>query len=348
MSVVTLQLGQCGNQIGSELFNLLQYDATQLNSRYISKGMDKKANNNYEDESIERFFTRSKDNLLNARAVSIDMESKVISQTLAEAHKAGKWSYPQGQQFSQKRGSGNNWAHGFCEHGPKSIDIILDMVQKEVEKCDRLDGFLALMSLAGGTGSGVGAYVTNALRDFFPNSFILNHVIWPFGMGEVIVQNYNALLTLSQLYKSSDGIIIVENDKLQTICSRLMNMKHISFGDINKLVSHKLGSILQPVKLFNAGQSEQSLKKAMSVPSLLGDIIEHLCPHPEYKLLSLSNIPQMSKKSLEYSCFNWPGLLKHLRQMLIADACMEEGNNQCIASELLVIRHFINQLVIGE
>lgn len=327
MSVVTLQLGQCGNQIGSELFSLLEQDATQLNhSRYLSKGLDKKCCNEYEEESIGRFFTRNEDASLNARAVSIDMESKVISQTMAEAHKTGKWSYPKGQQFSQKRGSGNNWAHGFCEHGPKSIDIILEMVQKEVEKCDRLDGFLALMSLAGGTGSGVGAYVTNSLRDFYPHSFILNHVVWPFGMGEVIVQNYNALLTLSQLYKSSDAIVIVENDKLQTICSRLMNMKHISFGDINKLISHKLGSVLQPVKLFNAEQSEQSLKRSTFVPSLLGEIIEHLCPHPEYKLLSLRNIPQMAEKSLEYSCYSWPGLLKHLRQMLIADASMEEGN----------------------
>jgi len=47
--------------------------------------------------------------------------------------------------------------------------------------------------------------------------------------------------------------------------------------------------------------------------------------HPEYKLLSLSNIPQMSSTSLAYSVFNWPGLLKHLRQMLIASARMEEG-----------------------
>lgn len=325
MSIVTLQLGQCGNQIGRELFNLLVEDASNINPRYISKAMYRKTCTEYQEESIERFFTRTEDDRLNARAVSIDMESKVITQTMAEAHKSGKWSYPPGQQFSQKRGSGNNWAHGFCEHGPKSMDTILEMVQKEVEKCDRFDGFLTLLSLAGGTGSGVGAYVTNSLRDFFPHSFILNHVIWPFGMGEVIVQNYNAILTLSQLYKSSDGIIIVENDKLQTICSKLMNMKHISFRDINKLVSHKLGSILQPVKIFSASQSDTYFKKTVSVPSLLGEIVEQLCPHPEYKLLSLRSIPQMAEKSLEYSCFSWPGLLKHLRQMLIADANMEEG-----------------------
>lgn len=57
----------------------------------------------------------------------------------------------------------------------------------------------------------------------------------------------------------------------------------------------------------------------------LGELMSSLVNHPEYKLLSLQNIPQMSSTSLAYSVFNWPSLLKHLRQMLIANARMEEG-----------------------
>lgn len=325
MSVVSMQLGQCGNQIGGELFNLLIEDATKLNPQFISKTVDRKVNQEYEEEVVERFFTRDKSGTINARAVMIDMESKAISQTLLEAKKSGKWTYPTGQQFCQKRGSGNNWAHGFLEHGPKSTDAVLEMVHREVEKCDRFGGFLILLSMAGGTGSGVGAHVTACLRDEFPHSFILNQVVWPYGTGEVIVQNYNAILTLSHLYKCSDGIIILENDKLQRICSRLMNLKYISFKDINRVISHKLASVLQPVKLFSPGQDTASYKNAISVRNLLGDLIEQVCPHPEYKLMTLKSIPQMAENSLAYSTFTWPGLLKHLRQMLIADASMEEG-----------------------
>lgn len=66
---------------------------------------------------------------------------------------------------------------------------------------------------------------------------------------------------------------------------------------------------------------------AKSVVSLcgLGEFMSSLVNHPEYKLLSLRNIPQMSSTSLAYSVFSWPSLLKHLRQMLIANARMEEG-----------------------
>lgn len=47
--------------------------------------------------------------------------------------------------------------------------------------------------------------------------------------------------------------------------------------------------------------------------------------HAEYKLLSVSTVPQMPSSSVAYSTFSWPGLLKHLRQMLISNSKMEEG-----------------------
>ena len=205
--------------------------------------------------ALERFFHRDESTLgtqsssgsWQARAVMIDMEPKVIAQSLVDAKKSGKWRYPSKQQFCQKRGSGNNWAHGYCVHGPGARDAVLNMVRREVEKCDHFGGFLTLMSLAGGTGSGVGTYVTQCLRDEYPHSFIVNQVVWPYTMGEVIVQNYNAMLTLSHLYQTTDAILTLDNDSLHEICARLMGIKSVSFRDINKVISHKMASVLLPV-----------------------------------------------------------------------------------------------------
>lgn len=58
-------------------------------------------------------------------------------------------------------------------------------MRREVERCHRLSGLMAVMSVAGGTGSGVGTYLTQRLRDAYPTSFILNHLTWPYGSGEV-------------------------------------------------------------------------------------------------------------------------------------------------------------------
>ena len=250
MSLVTVQLGQCGNQVGYQLFSSVMAD--------LHQDMPKSAaNTDYCNEGIERFFS-SKDSTdcefrrstnssqYHARAVMVDMEPKVIAHTLVEARRSGKWSYCPGQQFSLRRGSGNNWAHGYCSYGPKVQGEIMELVRKEVEKCDLFGGFLGLMSLAGGTGSGVGAYVTQCLRDAYPNSFIVDQVVWPYNTGEVIVQNYNAVLTLSHLYQTSDAVLVMDNDSLQRICTRLQNIQKVSFRDINEVIVHKLCSVLQP------------------------------------------------------------------------------------------------------
>lgn len=83
----------------------------------------------------------------------------------------------------------------YCVHGPRHRDVVEELVRREVERCDRLAGLMAMMSVAGGTGSGVGTYVTQCLRDTYPKSFILNHLTWPYGTGEVpFYYDYNVLL----------------------------------------------------------------------------------------------------------------------------------------------------------
>ena len=39
-------------------------------------------------------------------------------------------------------GAGNNWAKGHCTEGTQLIDYVLDVVRKEAEGCDCLQGFL--------------------------------------------------------------------------------------------------------------------------------------------------------------------------------------------------------------
>ncbi|XP_071304175.1 tubulin delta chain isoform X2 [Agelaius tricolor] len=292
MSIVTVQLGQCGNQIGHEVFSALCSDIRGTHGLCSTN-----ENQSYQDSCKERFFCQEESAVPVARAVLVDMEPKVISQALATAASSGHWRY--------------------CVHGPRHKEAIMDLVQREAERCDRLGGFLTVMSMAGGTGSGLGAFVTQCLRDAFPSSFILNHIIWPYGTGEVIVQNYNSVLTLSHLYHSSDALLVHENDVIHKICAQLMNIKQISFRDVNQVIAHQLGSVFQPAHPAGGGSGYSR--------NPLGDLMETLVPHPEFRMLGLRNIPQMPESSLPYSTFSWPGLLKHLRQMLIANAQMEEG-----------------------
>ncbi len=72
-----------------------------------------------------------------------------------------------------------------------------------------------MQSLAGGTGSGLGAHVVESLRDDFCHKApMINLAVWPYSTGEVVLQNYNVLLTLNSLLSHSDGILPVYNDDL--------------------------------------------------------------------------------------------------------------------------------------
>lgn len=61
-------------------------------------------------------------------------------------------------------GAGNNWAHGHHFYGPQYRDHVLQLVRKEAEQCDSLQGFLLTHSLGGGTGSGFGTYLIALLE----------------------------------------------------------------------------------------------------------------------------------------------------------------------------------------
>jgi len=315
MSVVTLQLGQCGNQVGERLFQTLSNESLQG-----------APSGRYRNDIQTRFFRRAKSRKgqatggLVARAVLVDMEPKVIHNVLAKAASSQSWAYDAKRTFTQQCGSANNWSYGYNLHGPKHGDAILDVVRSEVERCDRLSGFLLLQSLAGGTGSGVGTYVTELLADEFGPGFMVNQVVWPYESGEVIVQDFNSVLTLAKLTKESDGVVIFENDQLHTICSHLLNIKRVSFDDLNSLLARDLARVLLPsTEVEDPGTAMDSRvpTKSQQKPDSsqlhskltesrtrwipLEQIVTHLFSNPKYKLSSVRAIPQVASSSKAFS-----------------------------------------------
>merc|ERR1712159_491190 len=66
-------------------------------------------------------------------------------------------------------GAGNNWAKGHYTEGAELIDSVLDVVRKEAEGCDCLQGFQLVHSLGGGTGAGMGTLLISKVREEYPD-----------------------------------------------------------------------------------------------------------------------------------------------------------------------------------
>mmetsp|Transcript_7030 Transcript_7030/g.11818 ORF Transcript_7030/g.11818 Transcript_7030/m.11818 type:complete len:159 (+) Transcript_7030:484-960(+) len=157
-----------------------------------------------------------------------------------------------------------------------------------------------MKSLAGGTGSGLGAHLIQRLRDDHPKSIILNTCIWPYSSGEVILQNYNVLLTLASSLEHATGIIPLYNDDVLVTCRQLLKQERPSYGTMNTVIAQSMLSFLYPCanSASNAPLSLHNSKASYSYGPLniLNEINEHLLTHNTdfFKLLTLKNIPQCS------------------------------------------------------
>merc|ERR1719426_203052 len=72
-------------------------------------------------------------------------------------------------------GAGNNWAKGHYTEGAELIDSVLDVVRKEAEGCDCLQGFQITHS----PGAGMGTLLISKIREEYPDRVMLTFSIVP-------------------------------------------------------------------------------------------------------------------------------------------------------------------------
>lgn len=102
------------------------------------------------------------------RAVLVDLEPGTMDSVRSGPF--GQIFRPDNFVFGQS-GAGNNWAKGHYTEGAELVDSVLDVVRKEAESCDCLQGFQLTHSLGGGTGSGMGTLLISKIREEYPDRY---------------------------------------------------------------------------------------------------------------------------------------------------------------------------------
>lgn len=135
-------------------------------------------------------------------------------------------------------GAGNNWASGFSQ-GDTLKEEIFDIIDREADGSDSLEGFVLCHSIAGGTGSGMGSYIMERLSDHFPKKLVQTYSVFPNQdeISDVVVQPYNSLLTLRRLTSCADCVVVLDNTALNRIATDRLHIENPSFTQINSLVS---------------------------------------------------------------------------------------------------------------
>src|SRR6266849_4517575 len=135
------------------------------------------------------------------RAVLVDLEPGTMDSVRAGPF--GQIFRPDNFVFGQS-GAGNNWAKGHYTEGAELIDSVLDIVRKEAEGCDCLQGFQITHSLGGGTGSGMGTLLISKVREEYPDRIMCTFSVVPSPkVSDTVVEPYNAYFPVWHFLNSS-------------------------------------------------------------------------------------------------------------------------------------------------
>ena len=138
-----------------------------------------------------------------------------------------------------------------------------------------------------------------------PKVNMINVAIWPYSTGEVILQNYNSILTISRLIEHSDGVISLYNDEEQTLWRLGKKIKNPTYYDINTVISEKLLSVFFPW----TNNSAKHLRLRNFDSNILDKIISHLGVFPKTNMLTINSFPLCSDDAKAFNALSWSGLM---------------------------------------
>jgi len=297
--IVHIQAGQCGNQIGARFWETV-CDEHCIGPDGIYRGINPQLR-----ERLSVYFNEAAGDRFVPRAVCLDLEPGTLDSLRGSTY--GKIYRPDNFIHGQN-GAANSWAKGHYTEGATLVDSVMDVIRKEAEACECLQGFQLSHSLGGGTGSGMGTLLLRKIKEEYPDRILSTFSVVPSPkVSDTVVEPYNCTLSVHQLVDNSDETYCIDNEALYDICSRTLSMKTPSYNDLNGLVSKVMSGVTCSLRF--PGQLNQDLRK----------LAVNLVPFPRLHFFLTSLAPLTADNIVDYRAINVAELT---RQMFAPDNMM--------------------------
>lgn len=192
----------------------------------------------------------------------------------------------------QQRGFGCGLGSGDVDADPGLAPKVLTSLRRHCEQCDHYTGAVLTHSLAGGTGSGLGSRLAEAVRDEYPANYLTSVVVAPFGVGDNPLEAYNTVLTLHALQQHADAVVMLSNDAALEYLTKKVggsggggnggnSAKSVTLAGVNGLLASSLANLFLPMQ-----QGPDTFS-----PFDAADLVASTCPMPQCKLLQLTSVP---------------------------------------------------------
>ncbi|CAG9782678.1 unnamed protein product [Diatraea saccharalis] len=286
--IVHIQVGRCGNQIGGKFWEVIS-DEHGIDPDGCYNGdsdLQLERINVYYNEGIKCKYV--------PRAVLVDLEPSTMDSVRAGTF--GKIFRPDNIVFGAS-GAGNNWAKGHFSEGADILEAVLDVVRKEAEGCDCIQGFQLVHSLGGGTGSGLGTLLLSNLEEEYPDRILASFSIVPSPkVSDTVVEPYNSTLSINQLIDNTNQTYCIDNEALYDICFRTLKLMTPTYGDLNHLVSLCMSGVTTCLRF--PGQLNADLRK----------LAVNMVPFPRLHFFMPGFAPLTSRGSQRFRALTVPEL----------------------------------------
>jgi len=278
--IVHLQAGQCGNQIGAKFWEVMcEEHGIDPTGAYCG-------DNDIQLERLNVYFNEGMGGRYVPRAVLMDLEPGTMDSVRSGPF--GQLFRPDNFIFGQS-GAGNNWAKGHYTEGAELIDSVMDVVRKEAESCDVLQGFQITHSMGGGTGAGMGTLLVSKIREEYPDRIMSTYSVIPSPkVSDTVVEPYNATLSVHQLVENADQCFALDNEALYDICFRTLKLTTPTYGDLNHLIAAAITGTTCSLRF--PGQLNCDLRK----------LAVNMIPFPRLHFFMVGFAPLTSRGSQQY------------------------------------------------
>ncbi|XP_045456102.1 tubulin beta chain-like isoform X2 [Melitaea cinxia] len=290
--IVHVQAGQCGNQIGSRFWEIIS-DEHGIDETGVYKGVSP-----LQEERLNVYYNEASSGKYVPRAVLVDLEPGTMDSIRGGPY--GQLFRPDNFVFGQS-GAGNNWAKGHYTEGAELVDAVLDVIRKEAEGCDCLQGFQMTHSLGGGTGSGMGTLLLSKIREEYPDRIMNTFSVVPSPkVSEVVLEPYNATLSVHQLVENTDMSFCIDNEALYNICFRTLRLNSPGYRDLNHLISLTMSGVTTCLRF--PGQLNADLRK----------LAVNMVPFPRLHFFMPGFAPLTARNSFNYRAQTVPELMTQM------------------------------------
>jgi len=246
--ILSISVGQAGCQLGETVWK--QYNAehavkpktswTPQHQVELEAGAGVQSDVSPEDieKRARTFYMMTNNNHMIPRNLFIDLEASCIQQI-----KKGqlKEQFNDEYYITGKEDAANNFARGHYTVGKEQMEFVNDRVQKIVESCDNLQGFIICHAVGGGTGSGLGMLILERLAVDYRKKSKIGFEIYPSPtISTCIVEPYNGLLSTHWLLDHTEVSLVLDNEAMYRICRETLKVKKVQYSHLNQLAAKNI------------------------------------------------------------------------------------------------------------